>query len=135
MNRFKDWAYPFFNEDGLAYWRDNKGKKRYYGWRCQNSDGLVIEDKVDVGAFTYMNAKYGIEIEDNVQIGSHCSIYSINTENNTKGKIIVGENSMIGSHSLILPNTTIPPNSKIPAYSIVVGNKVYKTERKEYELL
>jgi len=70
-----------------------------------------------------MNAKYDIKIGDNVQIGSHCSIYSDNTENNTHGPVIIGENSLIGSFCLILPGAIIPPNSKIKAYSIIKGEK------------
>jgi len=144
MDRFKDWKEPLFDKEGWAYERIEGedtfiGRKQMYGkrygWKCDYVKELEIGDKVDVGCFSYLNAKFGIEIENNVQIGSSCSIYSHNTENNTKGKIIIGESSLIGSHSLILPNTIIPPNSKIPAYSIVVGNKMYKVERKEYALL
>ena len=39
-----------------------------------------------------MNAKYGIEIGDNVQVGAHCAIYSENTENDTKGKYNKNDN-------------------------------------------
>jgi acetyltransferase-like isoleucine patch superfamily enzyme len=127
-DRFKNWREPFFDSDGWAYERkieypiwggECEVQGDLYGWRCQNSDNLKLGSKVDVGCFTYMNAKYGIEIGDNVQIGSHCSIYSINTENETKGKVIIGKNSLIGSFSLILPGAIIPPNSKIKAYSII----------------
>jgi acetyltransferase-like isoleucine patch superfamily enzyme len=109
MSRFDNWEQPIFDKDGWTK----------YGWKCQNYEGLSLGKGVDIGCFSYLNAKYGIEIGDNVQIGSHCSIYSINTENNTKGKVIIGENSLIGSFSLILPGVTIPPNSKIRAYSII----------------
>ena len=89
------------------------------GYRCQYPDNLKLGKNVDIGCFTYLNARYGIEIGDNVQIGAHCAIYSDNTENNTHGKVIIGEGSLIGSYTLILPNATIPPNSKIRARSII----------------
>lgn len=109
MNRFKKWEQPVFDSAGWTK----------YGWRCQNPDGLTLGDRVDIGCFTYMNAKYGIKIGNDVQIGSHCSIYSINTENNAKGEVVIGDNSLIGSHCLILPGAVIVSGSKIRAYSIV----------------
>jgi len=113
MNRFKNWTKPVFTEDGWTK----------YGWRCQHYEGLKLGDKVDIGCFTYLNARYGIEIGDNVQIGAHCAIYSDNTENDTHGKIIIGENALIGSYTLILPKAVIQPNSKIRARSIIKGGK------------
>jgi len=73
---------------------------------------------VDIGCFTYMNAKHGIVIEDDVQIGSHCSIYTDNTENKTHGPVLIGKGSLIGSFCLILPGSRIPPGTKLRAYSI-----------------
>lgn len=121
MSRFKDWKNPKFDKGGWAYHPDSYRliNENRYGWKCQNNWNLKLGKNVDIGCFTYMNAKYGIEIGDNVQIGSHCSIYSDNTENNTHGKVIIGENSLIGSHCLILPNVVIKPNSKIKAYSVI----------------
>jgi len=108
-NRLKNWRKPEFDADGWTK----------YGWRCQNPDGLKLGKCVDIGCFSYLNAKYGIEIGNNVQIGSHCAIYSDNTENSTQGKVVIGKNSLIGSYTLILPNTVIPTDSKIKARSII----------------
>lgn len=120
-HRFLNWNMPVFDTDGWAYPNEHCKNVRIhsYGWRCQHPNGLKLGKNTDIGCFTFMNAKYGIEIGDNVQLGSHCSIYSINTENDTRGKVIIGENSLIGSHTIILPNTIINPNSKIPAGSIM----------------
>jgi len=106
--RFKKWERPKIDEEGWTK----------YGWRCQHPEGLSMGEKVDIGCFTYMNAKHGIIIEDDVQIGSHCSIYSDNTENNTHGPVVIGKGALIGSHCLILPNSRILPGAKIRAYSI-----------------
>ena len=108
-DRFKNWKPPKFDKDGWTK----------YGWRCQHPKGLKLGKKTDIGCFTYINAKYGVEIGDNVQIGPHCTIHTDNTENNTQGKIIIGKNSLIGSYTLILPGVVIPPNSKIKAGSIL----------------
>ena len=105
-----------FDRDGYAY--DGETLRRY-GWMCSHPDKLELGYDCDIGAFTYIQSKYGVKIGDDVQIGSHCSIYSINTENNTKGEVVIGDNSLIGSHCLILPGAVIISGSKIRAYSIV----------------
>ena len=109
MKRFNNWEYPTFDKDGWTK----------YGWRCQYHEKLILGNFTDIGCFTYLNAKHGIEIGMNTQIGSHCAIYSVNTENDTYGKVIIGNDCLIGSYTLILPNAVIPPNSKIRAKSII----------------
>jgi len=110
--RFKKWEYPEFDERGLTKW----------DWMCQYHENLKLGKYVDIGAFTYINAKYGVEIGDYVQIGSHCSIYSHSTIDNKKGKIIIKRNARIGSHSIIMPGITIGENSIIGAFSFVNTN-------------
>lgn len=85
----------------------------------QNKEGLKLGKNTDIGAFTYINAKNGVEIEDEVQIGSHCSIYSESTIDGKKGKIVLRKNARIGSHSIIMPGVTIGENSIIGAFSFV----------------
>ena len=108
-NRFRKWEKPKFDSKGLTKWN----------WMCQHHDKLKLGKYVDIGAFTYINAKYGIVIEDNVQIGSNCSIYSHSTIDEKKGKIIIKENARIGSHSTIMPGIKIGKNSLIGAHSFV----------------
>ena len=74
--RLKNWKYPKFDKNDMTQWN----------WMCQHHENLKLEKYVDIGAFTYINAKYGVHIKKNVQIGSHCSIYSISTIDNKKGK-------------------------------------------------
>jgi len=107
--RFEDWKVPAIID----------GKLTEYNWIVQNKDGLELGYKTDIGAFSYINAKYGVIIEDYVQIGSHCSIYSISTIDNKEGLVHLKENSKIGSHSTILPGVTIGKNSIIGAHSLV----------------
>jgi len=107
--RFEKWQYPEIEE----------GKLTKYNWMVQNKDGLKIGYKTDIGAFTYINAKNGVVIEDFVQIGSHCSLYSISTIDNKEGQITLKKNCKIGSHSLIMPGVTIGENAVIGAFSFV----------------
>jgi len=125
MNRFKNWKNPIFDEDGWAYedsgWKSCPIRKKY-GWRCLHSDNLKLGKNIDIGNFTHMNAKYIIEIGDNVQMGPHCSIISEDTESGINGKISIGDNTVIGAYTLILPNSNIPANIKVRARSIIRGS-------------
>ena len=107
--RFKNWKFPKIKE----------GKLTKYNWLVQYADNLKLGYKTDIGAFTYINAKNGIIIEDYVQIGSHCSIYSISTIDNKKGKVVLKRNCKIGSHTIIMPGITIGENSIVGAFSFV----------------
>jgi acetyltransferase-like isoleucine patch superfamily enzyme len=108
-DRFNDWNYPDIED----------GKPTRYNWIVQNIDGFKLGFKTDIGAFSYINAKKGVIIEDGVQIGSHCSIYSVSTIDNTAGKVILKENCKIGSHTTILPGVTVGRNSIVGANSLV----------------
>ncbi len=108
-DRFKDWKFPEVKE----------GKLTKYNWMVQNKDGLKLGYKTDIGAFTYINAKNGVVIEDFVQIGSHCSLYSESTIDSKVGQIILKKNCKIGSHSVIMPGVTIGENAVIGAFSFV----------------
>lgn len=107
--RFGDWEYPEIEE----------GKPTKYNWVVQNKDGLKLGYKTDIGAFTYINAKFGVIIEDDVQIGSHCSIYSISTIDNKEGQVKLKKGCKIGSHSVIMPGVTIGEKSIVGAHSFV----------------
>jgi acetyltransferase-like isoleucine patch superfamily enzyme len=80
---------------------------------------LELGNKTDIGAFTFINASEGVSIQDNVQIGSHCSVYSISTIDNKKGKVILKKNCKIGTHSVIMPGITVGENSVVGAFSFV----------------
>ena len=59
------------------------------------------------------------EIGDEVQIGSHCSIYSLSTIDGKHGKVSIGKKACIGTHSVVMPGVTIGENSIIGAFSLV----------------
>ena len=107
--RFKDWKLPSIQEGKLTKWN----------WVVQNTKNLKIGYRVDIGDFTYINAKYGVTIEDEVQVGSDCSIYSISTIDNKVGPVILEKNCRIGSHCVIMPNVRVGKNSIIGAFSFV----------------
>ena len=90
-----------------------------YNWIVQHKKNLKLGLQTDIGAFSYINAKNGVIIEDFVQIGSHCSIYSISTIDNKEGKVILKRNCRIGSHSVVMPGVTVGENAVVGAFSFV----------------
>lgn len=107
--RFKHWDYPEIEE----------GKLTKYNWMVQHKDKLKLGYKTDIGAFTYINAENGVTIEDYVQIGSHCAIYSVSTIDDKEGPVILKKNCRIGSHSVVMPGVTVGENSTIGSFSFV----------------
>jgi acetyltransferase-like isoleucine patch superfamily enzyme len=107
--RFADWQYPEIKE----------GQPTKYNWVVQNMNGLQLGYKTDIGAFTYINAKHGVTIEDFVQIGSHCSIYSISTIDEKTGPVKLKKGCRVGSHSIVMPGVTIGENAIVGAFSFV----------------
>jgi len=108
--RFKNWKKPVIE--------DRKLHPKYY-FLVHHKDNLILGEKTDIGAFTYINAKHGVEIQKNVQIGSHCSLYSVSTIDNKKGKITIKENAKLCSHCTVMPGVTIGKNSVVGAHSFV----------------
>jgi len=107
--RFSDWQYPPIEEM----------KMTPYNWLIRHTENFHLGYKTDIGAFTYINAHFGVIIEDYVQIGSHCSLFSESTIDNKQGEIRLERNCRIGSHSVIMPGVTIGANSRIGAFSFV----------------
>lgn len=108
-DRFKDWKSPDIKDGQLTKWN----------WLVRFPQNLHLGKNTDIGAFCYLNALHGIDIEDNAQIGSHSSIYSISTIDEKKGKVVIKEGARIGSHSVVMPGVTIGKNAVIGACSYV----------------
>jgi acetyltransferase-like isoleucine patch superfamily enzyme len=107
--RFKNWKQPQVKE----------GIMTKYNWLVRHKENFKLGEKTDIGAFTYINAKNGVIIEDYVQVGSHCSIYSVSTIDQKEGKVVLKKNCKIGSHSLIMPGVTVGEDSTVGAFSFV----------------
>ncbi len=107
--RFKSWEYPQVEE----------GKLTKYNWVVQHKEKLRLGFKTDIGAFTYINAATGVTIEDYVQIGSHCAIYSVSTIDDKQGSVTLKKNCKIGSHSVIMPGVTVGEEAVVGGGSVV----------------
>ena len=105
----KKWKKPFIKH----------AKMTKYNYIVQYPENLRTGKNFDIGTFTYINSHFGVEINDFVQVGSHCSIYSHSTIDNKKGPVILKKNCKIGTHSTIMPNVTVGENTIVAAYSFV----------------
>ena len=85
----------------------------------QHPEHLTLGCNTDIGAFTYINAMYGVVIEDHVQIGSHCAIYSVSTIDGKCAGVTLKRNCSVGSHSTIMPGVTIGEDAIVGAHSFV----------------
>ena len=107
--RFKKWVKPKIKDGIPTKWN----------WVVKGVKNFELGPKTDIGAFTYINASEGVVVEDGAQVASHCSIYSVSTIDNKKGKVILKKNCKIGTHSVIMPGVTIGENSVVGAFSFV----------------
>jgi acetyltransferase-like isoleucine patch superfamily enzyme len=112
--RFAKWKMPTIRKDGSTA----------YGWRVhpKHRDKLMLGKNTDIGFGTYIQSQYGVEIGDDVQIGSHCAIYSVSTIDETMGKVTIGKGARIGTHSTVMPGVTIGAGATVGAYSFVTRN-------------
>ena len=113
------------NEKNISNWKKpviEHGKLTKFNYIVQYPENLKLGEYFDIGTFTYINAQFSVTIEDYVQIGSHCSIYSNSSIDNKHGPVHLKTNARIGTHSTIMPNVTIGKNSIIAAYSFVTEN-------------
>ncbi|MFA6130520.1 MAG: acyltransferase [Candidatus Omnitrophota bacterium] len=107
--RFDNWLQPEVPD----------GTPTKYGWIVRHVAGFTLGERTDIGAFTYIQAQRGVTLEDEVQIGSHCSIYSVSTIDDKEGPVLVRRNARVGSHSVIMPGVTIGENAVVGAFSFV----------------
>ncbi len=109
QDRFTDWQPPVIEHNRLTI----------YNWLVQYPDHLELGRFTDIGAFTYINARHGVTIEEGAQIGSHCSIYSVSTIDVKAAPVVLKRNCRIGSHSSVMPGVTIGENTIVGAHSFV----------------
>lgn len=109
MARFSNWAPP-----EIVHNIPTK-----YNWLVQYPEGLELGQGSDIGAFTYINARHGVEIGEDVQIGSHCSIYSVSTIDEKTGRVVLKRNARVGTHCTVMPGVTIGENAVVGAHSFV----------------
>lgn len=113
--RFTNWKRPEFDENGWTK----------YGWCCPKHYNLKLGKGCDIGFGMYIDALHEVIIEEEVQFGPHCSIFTHNTNPHSlmEGKVIVKKGAYIGGYCLLLPNVIIEENEYISERSTVYINK------------
>lgn len=126
MSRFKDWKPPVFDAEGWAYKELSSGiyPIEKYGWRCLHHEKLSLGKNIDIGCFAFINAKQGVIIEDEVQIGSGVKIYSSDTIGEREGQVLLKHKCKIVANTVILPGAIIGKNSLVGACSFIGYGKV-----------
>ncbi len=94
-------------------------KPTEWNWVVSHPEKFTIGNHTDIGAYTYIQAAAGVTIEDNVQIGSHCSIHSVSTIDNKIGPVLIRRGARIGMHSAIMPGITVGEGAIVGAFSFV----------------
>ena len=88
-------------------------------WIVWYPENCRIHPNTDIGSHTDIFGQCGVVIEEGVQIGAGCRIYSKNTIDGTEGPVKIMKDAKIGANSVILPGVTIYPGVKIGALSLV----------------
>lgn len=109
QTRFGKWRFP----------RIVEGVPTRYTWVVRNKKNFKLGRYTDIGAFTYINARYGVTVGEHVQIGAHCSVYSESSIDDKKGPVVLGENCRIGAHCVVMPGVTVGPNAVVGAFSFI----------------
>ena len=108
-DRFDSWQQP----------KIKHGKFTQWNWVVYCPENLKLGKKTDIGVFTAIFAHHGVTIEDEVQIGSHCTLYSASTIDDKQGLVVLKRNCRIGSHSIVMPGVTVGENTIVGAQSFV----------------
>lgn len=95
------------------------GKLTKWNWLVHFPENLKLGSNTDIGAFTFIDARNGVEIEDNVLVGGGCLIYSFSASDGKEGKVVLKKGCKIGANTVIMPNVTIGENAFVGACSLV----------------
>jgi len=119
--KFTKWNWIPYHPENIKPNRKRRFTNRYE----------FLGKKVDIGAETCLFAHEGIEFGNDIQVGSLTSIYSYDSEDNIRGKVVISDGARIGTHCTIFPNVIIERKEKIKAHSVVYVDQKGKRHIKE----
>lgn len=96
-------------------------------WRAEFYDpaGVVIGENCIVGDTCFLDGREGITLGDNVNIGSHVSIYTRQHDvdspsfDEVGAPVVIGDHAWIASHAILLPGVTIGEGAVVAAAAVV----------------
>lgn len=111
----RDWKKPSYYPDSRGVGHSTK-----YGWWVSNPARLYLGSYTDIGRGTNIFCKsHKVIIEQGVQIGGNCLIYTEDTQGGRDGEVHIKKGAKIGSHCTLLPGAVIGENATIEAYCII----------------
>ena len=96
-------------------------------WRAEfyAPERIIVGEHVIIGDTVFLDGRSGLTIGDNVNVGSHVSIYTREHDVNspsfaeTGAPVSIGDRAWVSSHSVILPGVTIGEGAVVAAGAIV----------------
>ena len=107
--------------EGTCIFLNAYGLTKWY-WLVRHIENFRLGRNVEIGNFTVIGCEYGVQIEDRVKIGYHCTIMSDSTIDNKKGPVLIKKGAKIGANTVIMPNIIIGAEAVIGANSFVNRN-------------
>ncbi len=124
-----NWVEPEFDEIGMTQWY----------WRVSHRENFKLGKNTEIGSFTMIDAREGVEIQDDVKVGFACVILSYSSIDKKSGKVTLKRGCKIGANSVILPGVEIGEgavvgansfvNRNIPANEVWIGSPAKSTRR------
>lgn len=108
-DRFKNWKRPRIVHGKLTKWH----------WKVLCPKNFKMGKNVDISSFVVIFAHNGVTIEDDVEIGPHCSIMSADTISGKNGPVVLKKGCCIGANSVVMPGVTVGENTIVGAHSLV----------------
>lgn len=121
-------------------------------WRAEfyAPERITIGEYVTIGDSAFLDGRSGLTIGDNVNFGSHVTIYTREhdvdspTFEETGGPVVVEDHAWVASHAIILPGVTIGRGAvvaagavvtkDVPPHMIVGGNPARSIRRRTDDL-
>ncbi len=96
-------------------------------WRAEfyAPERIVVGEHVIIGDSAFLDGRSGLTIGNNVNLGSHVSIYTREHDVNsptfaeTGGPVTIGDRAWVSSHSVVLPGIAIGEGAVVAAGAIV----------------
>lgn len=121
-------------------------------WRAEfyAPERIVIGEGVTIGDSAFLDGRSGLKIGDNVNLGSHVTIYTREHDvdsplfEETGGRVTLEDYSWVASHAIVLPGVTIGRGAvvaagavvtkDVPPHMIVGGNPAQPIRRRNEDL-
>jgi maltose O-acetyltransferase len=103
------------------------GPRTSFHWRAAfyQPDGITIGTHTIIGNDCFLDGRRGIEIGDNVNIGGHVQIFTLEHDPDSPSfavqgdRVVIGDRAYVATRSTILPGVTIGEGAVVAAGAVV----------------